>query len=64
MTFVCIKAGADECRYVWCSRYVWYSGSGGHFYARLADHQRFAIAKIWQWWYAGQRRGPNRTGGL
>lgn len=43
MTFVCIQAGADECRYVWCT------GPNGHVYARLEDHQRWAIAKIWRW---------------
>ncbi len=41
--FVCIS------NTVWQDRYVWCTG-GGHMHVRLKDHQRWAIAKIWQWW--------------
>ncbi len=42
MTFVCVEAAPSWVKDV----YVWWTGYG-HVFARIEDHRRFAIAKIW-----------------
>lgn len=40
MTFVCMDRWGD---FVWCC-------GTGHIYAKPSDHERWAIAKIWEWY--------------